>query len=121
MYIKNFQEMVVWQKAMDVAKSIYLLVKKLPKEEVFSLSDQMRRSAVSIPSNIAEGQARNSTKEFMHFIAVAKGSEAELKTQLLLCVKVGYLSEADISEAIDLLIEVGKMLTALTKKLITDH
>jgi four helix bundle protein len=81
----------------------------------------MRRAAVSIPSNIAEGQARNSTKEFLQFLAIAKGSKAELETQLLLCVKVGYLVDSDISEVMNLLQEVGKMLGALTKTLTTVH
>ncbi|MDR0305512.1 MAG: four helix bundle protein [Chitinispirillales bacterium] len=84
MGIKSYQELIVWQKAMDLAKEIYFLVKKLPKMEMFSLSDQMRRAVVSIPSNIAEGQARNSTKELIRFSAIANGSKAELETQLLL-------------------------------------
>ncbi|MDR4508690.1 MAG: four helix bundle protein [Candidatus Brocadiaceae bacterium] len=106
---------------MELARVIYLLVKKLPKEELYSLSDQMRRAAVSIPSNIAEGQARNSTKEFLQFLAIARGSKAELETQLLLCVKVGYLADTDISEAMRLLQEIGKMVSALTKTLSTAH
>ncbi|HQL05934.1 MAG TPA: four helix bundle protein [Treponemataceae bacterium] len=98
---------------------IYSLVKKLPREEIYALSDQMRRAAVSIPSNIAEGQSRNSTKEFIQFLAIAKGSKAELETQLLLCVKVQYLADTDISEAMELLQEIGKMLNALIKTLST--
>jgi len=115
--MKNYEELIVWQRAMEAAESVYFLVKKLPKDEVFSLSYQMRRAAVSIPSNIAEGQARNSTKEFLQFLAIAKGSRAELETQLLLCVKVGYLTNEDISEVMNLLQEVGKMLAVLAKKL----
>ena len=121
MGIKSYQELTVWQKAMDLATEVYKLVKKLPKEELFSLSNQMRRAAVSIPSNIAEGQARNSTKEFQQFLAIAKGSKAEIETQLLLCVKVGYLTDTDTSEAMNLLQEVGKMLSVLTKSLPTNH
>lgn len=121
MVVKSYQELIVWQKGMDAAKLIFSIVKKLPKEEMFSLSDQMRRAALSIPSNIAEGQARNSTKEFIQFLAIAKGSKAELETQLLLCVKVGYLADTDISEAMALIQEVGKMLHALTNSLTTVH
>lgn len=121
MAVKSYQELIVWQKAMDLTAMIYALAKKLPKEELYALSDQMRRAAVSIPSNIAEGQARNSTKEFLQFLAVAKGSKAELETQLLLCIRVGYLADMDISEAMELLQEIGKMLGALTKKLSTAH
>ena len=102
---------------MDLTTIIYKLVKKLPKEETYALSDQMRRAVVSIPSNIAEGRDRNTNKEFVHFLTIARGSKAELETQLLVCVKVGYLSESEILEAMNLLIEVGKMLTSLISKL----
>lgn len=106
---------------MDVAGSVYILIRKLPKEEQYALSDQMRRAAISIPSNIAEGQARNSTKEFIQFLAIANGSKAELETQLLLCERIGYFTGSDISGVIDQLQEVGKMLTALIKSLTTNH
>jgi len=110
---KNYQELIVWQRAMELAAEVYQVVKKLPKEELFSLSDQMRRSAVSIPSNIAEGQARSTKKEFVRFLAIALGSKSELETQLLLSVKVGYLHDSDIEKAIGLLTETGKLLSAL--------
>ena len=79
--VQSFQDLIIWQKAMDLVIEVYNLVKELPKEEQYALSDQMRRAAVSIPSNIAEGQSRNSTKEFIQFLSVAKGSNAELQTQ----------------------------------------
>ncbi|MCL2624516.1 MAG: four helix bundle protein [Planctomycetaceae bacterium] len=116
-HVKTYQDLIVWQKSMELAQTIYMLVKKLPREELFSLSDQIRRAAVSIPSNIAEGQARNSTKEFQRFLAIAKGSKTELETQLLLCVRVGYFTENDISKPIALLHEVGKMIFALSNSL----
>lgn len=119
MKVKSYQELQVWQRAMEVAKLTYLLVKKLPREELFSLSDQMRRSAVSIPSNIAEGQARNSEKEFIHFLNIANGSKAELQTQILICVQVGYLVDTDISELMLKLDEVGRMIHALIRALTT--
>ena len=77
---KSYKDLLVWQKAMLAAKMIYLLIKQLPQEELFALSNQIRRAAISIPSNIAEGQARNSTKEFLQFLSIAKGSKAELET-----------------------------------------
>jgi four helix bundle protein len=80
----------------------------------------MRRAAVSIPSNIAEGQARNSGKEFAQFLAIAKGSKAELETQLLLCVKIGYLTEQDIQGVVEILQEVAKIINALLNKLTTN-
>ena len=94
--IDSYKDLIVWQRAMDIAKGVYKIAKLLPKDELFVLSSQMRRAAISIPSNIAEGQARNSSKEFRNFLSVAKGSAAELETQLLLCVEIGYCKEEDI-------------------------
>src|SRR5690554_7937353 len=119
--IRDFKDLIVWQKSMELVEEVYCLVKKLPKEELFALSDQIRRSAISIPSNIAEGQGRNSKKEFNQFLAIAKGSKAELETQLLLCVKVNYLSQSEIETATGLIQEVGKMLNALQKSLLTTN
>lgn len=119
--IKDFKDLIVWQKAMDLVEEVYRMVKKLPKEELFALSDQMRRSAISIPSNIAEGQGRNSTKEFIQFLAIAKGSKSELETQLLLCVKINYLNSTDIEIAVSLIQEIGKMINVLQKSLKTSH
>ena len=117
--IRDFKDLIVWKKSMELVEEVYCLVKKLPKEELFALSDQIRRSAISIPSNIAEGQGRNSVKEFIHFLAIAKGSKAELETQLLLCVKINYLNNSDIENAINLIQEIGKMLNALQNSLKT--
>ncbi|MCL2880262.1 MAG: four helix bundle protein [Treponema sp.] len=110
---RSYQELVVWQKAMDTVTEIYQIVKKLPKDELYVLSDQMRRAAISIPSNIAEGQSRGSKKEFIRFLSIALGSKSELETQLLLSVKIGYLSDSDIEKAMSLLTETGKLLTAI--------
>ena len=117
MTVKHYRELLVWQKAMLVVEETYRLVKLLPKEEQFALSDQMRRAAVSIPSNIAEGQARNSTKEFVHFLWIAKGSVAELETQFMICVRLKYMMKSQIETVMNLLDEVGRMLTALVSKL----
>jgi len=113
----SYQGLLVWQKSIELTAIIYKLVKKLPKEELYALSDQMRRAAVSIPSNIAEGQDRYTKKEFAQFLTMARGSKAELETQLLICVKVGYLNETEIVEAMTLLKEIGKMLTSFINKL----
>ena len=115
--IKDYKDLIVWQKAMDLAEEVYRLVKKLPKEELFALSDQIRRAVISIPSNIAEGHERNSIKEYYQFLSIAKGSKAEL-TQLLLCVKVHYLEASDVEKALTLIQEIGKMLNVLQKHLI---
>ena len=106
---------------MELVKETYRVVRLLPKEETYALSDQMRRAAISIPSNIAEGQARNSTKEFIQFLSIARGSKAELQTQLLICVQLKYVTENEINAAMCLTEEVGKMIGSLISKLITDH
>ena len=119
--IKDFKDLFLWKRAMDLVVEVYDLVKKLPKEELFALSDQIRRAVISIPSNIAEGQGRNSSKEFIHFLSIAKGSKAELETQLLLCVRINYLKELEIEKAMSLVEEVGKMLHSLQKRLTTNN
>ena len=115
MSVQSYKDLIVWQKSIMLTKEIYKLVKKLPKEEIYALSDQMRRAVVSIPSNIAEGQARNSTKEFINFLSIARGSKAELETQLIICQELNYMNEAEIQPILDLLEEIGKMITALIK------
>lgn len=117
MYLQSYRDFTVWQKSMDLAVEVYRLVKLLPKIETYALSDQMRRAVVSVPSNIAEGQGRNSTKDFIKFLAIARGSQKELETQLQLCVRIGYITEEKISVAMNLCEEIGKMLNTLMKKL----
>ena len=119
--IQSYRDLLAWQKAMDLVEIAYRMSLKLPKEEKFALSDQIRRAAVSIPSNFAEGQVRNSTKEFVQFLSIAKGSNAELYTQLLICVRLGYLTPDDTQQALSLSEEVSKMLSALIHRLTTDH
>ena len=113
----NYKQLIVWQKSISMVEMIYILVKCLPREELFGLSDQMRRAAVSIPSNIAEGQERGSTKEFKHFIMIAQGSRAELETQIELCRRLGYLSSDNIVKAVSLCDEISRMLRTLVKRL----
>jgi four helix bundle protein len=119
--IKDFSELIVWQKAMDLVVETYQLVSKLPNEEKYALSDQMRRAAVSIPSNIAEGQARNSKKEFVNYLAIARGSNAELRTQYAICGRLQYLTETDMTKVCLRSDEVGKMLNSLIQRLATSH
>lgn len=119
MVINNFQDLLVWQKAMDLVELVYELIKKLPKEEMYELGSQMRRAAVSIPSNIAEGQERNSNKEFINFLCISRGSNAELKTQLLICVRLGYLTATDVDVVLKLSSEISRMLSGFIKKLKT--
>lgn len=113
--MNSYTDLVVWQRAMDLLEEIYKLVKILPPDERFSLADQMRRAAVSIPSNIAEGKGRESKKEFIRFLLIALGSKNELETQLYICVRVGYLSDNEISKALNLCDEIGRMTNKLLK------
>lgn len=113
----SYQNLQVWQKAMNLVEETYLLVKKLPKEELYGLSDQMRRAAVSIPSNIAEGKDRASDKEFVRFLYIARGSVSELETQFLICERLGYLKSDDVQNAVQNCNEVGRMLQGLIKSL----
>src|SRR3981081_1621826 len=87
---QNYKDLVVWQKGISLAKATYQLTTKFPGEEKFELVSQMRRAAISIPSNIAEGQARHTTGEFVQFISHAEGSTAELETQLILSIELGF-------------------------------
>ncbi len=102
---------------MQVTEDTYNIVKTLPKEEMFALSDQMKRAVVSIPSNIAEGNARGTNKEAVHFLYVAQGSRAELETQLELCRRIGYITERDLQYMPAQTQEIGCMLAGLIRTL----
>ena len=115
--INNYRELFVWKRSMELVVEAYKLTKYLPKEETYALSDQIRRAAVSVPSNIAEGNGRASTKDYARFLSMARGSKYELETQLLICVKLSYLTEEQISKAMSLSEEIGRMLNALIAKL----
>ena len=117
MSITNYRELVVWQKSIDLVVEVYRLIKLLPREEIYALSSQMRRSAVSTPSNIAEGQQRHTTKEFINFLSIAKGSNAEIQTQLIICTRLGYLNDEQVFSAMQLSEEISKMLSRLIEKL----
>ena len=117
--MKNHKELVVWQRSMQLVDEVYKLIKSLPKEEQYALSNQIRRAAISIPSNIAEGNARESEKDFVRFLSIAQGSNAELETQLLLCRRLGYIDSDQLSNTIALSEEVAKMLRSLIKRLKT--
>jgi len=92
MVVRSYQDLVVWTKAMDLAQSVYEMTKTLPREEIYGLASQIRRAVVSVASNIAEGQARDSTREFLHHLSIAYGSLCEVETQLHLAHRFGYLN-----------------------------
>lgn len=111
--MKDHKDLIVWQKSMLLVIEIYKLVRFLPKEETYGLSDQMRRAAVSIPSNISEGNSRESKKEFLHFLSIAQGSNAEIETQLLICQQLGLIQSEKLKTAFSLNEEISKMLRSL--------
>lgn len=121
--VQHYKELKIWQKGMKLAKSVYQLTTAFPREERFGLTAQMRRAAVSIPSNIAEGQARSGTREFLQFLSHASGSLAELETQLLLSVDLGYCKESQLPVISSEISEIQKMLAAIRRKLsgLADH
>ena len=117
--MKTYKDLTVWQKSMDLVWEIYRITKKFPGEEVYGLTSQMRRAAVSIPSNIAEGSSHRSRKDYTKFVRIAFGSAAELETQILIAKKLELADEKDFNKAEGLLEEVLKMLNALGKSLST--
>lgn len=112
-----YQDLLVWQKSMELVRQVYVLVEELPKKENYVLSDQMRRAAISIPSNIAEGSGRSSRSEYKRFLEIARGSQYELQTQLQICVMLNYLKKDDLEDVFFLISEIGKMLNSIIKKL----
>lgn len=114
---RNYRNLIVWQKSMDVVVQTYQLTAKFPNDEKFGIISQMRRCAVSIPSNIAEGSRRGSEKEFRRFILISFGSGAELETQLEISRKLNYVSDIDLKNVEMLLEEVMKMLNKLQSTL----
>lgn len=108
---RSFKDLIAWQRSMELVKEVYRVTKKLPREEDFALTSQMRRAAVSIPSNIAEGSKRGTQKDFLNFLRIANGSAAELETQML--VGQDEYPKVNYSKSLSLLDEVQRMLTAL--------
>lgn len=115
--IRNFQDLRIWQIGIEVVKDIYILTKKFPKEELYGLTSQMRRSAVSIPSNIAEGFRRYHNKEYKQFLYIALGSCAELETQIIIANELDYINETNKTELIEKIKYICRMTAKLIKKL----
>ena len=113
----SYKDLIVWQKGMELSKRVHGLTRGFPRDEKFGLDSQMRRAAVSIPSNVAEGQARHTTKEFVQFLSHAEGSLAELDTQLILGIDFGYCAAQEAAGALSLTSELKRMLNALRRKL----
>ncbi len=114
---RDYRDLLIWQKGMALAKQVYMLTQPFPDTEKFGLMTQMRRAAVSVPSNTAEGQAHNTTGEFVQYLSHAAGSVSELDTQLRLSIELGFCSREEAQEAHSLIVELRKMITALRRKL----
>jgi len=114
---KSYRDLEVWQLAMALAKQIYVVTASFPSDERFGLINQMRRASVSVPSNIAEGHARASTAEFQPYISIAMGSVAELETQVLLSLDLGFLNPDQQEQLMPKLDQIGKMLRGLHRSL----
>jgi len=116
--ITSFRDLIIWQKGLDIAKEIYEITKSFPKEEIFGLTSQIRRSAVSISSNIAEGRGRSSKKDFINFLYIAQGSLFEVETQLILAKEIYKVDLKNLPKMIE---DEQKMLSAIIKKLKTNN
>ncbi len=115
--VKSYRDLIVWQKGIVLAKQIYALTRDFPRAETFGLSSQLRRSAVSIPSNIAEGQARQHTGEFRQFLHTALGSAAELDTQIVIACELGYIADQEAIQVQQCIVEIRKMIYSLISHL----
>lgn len=115
----SYKDLMVWQKAMELTEVIYRVTKRFPREEQYGLVSQMRRCAVSIPSNIAEGKMRGYDREFRKYLRVAYASAAELETQLIISYRANFLSEIEYNEAISLLTQILKMLNRFIDQAVT--
>lgn len=114
---RDFRDLTAWQRAMDLAEAIYAQTAGFPNHETFGLRSQLRRAAISLPSNIAEGQGRRFRREFRRFVTIASGSLSELETQLLLAERLKYLSPEVTGNLIDRCAEVGRLLNGLRRSL----
>jgi len=114
---RNYSDLIAWQKAMDLVTAIYKASATFPKEETYGLTAQLRRAAVSIPSNIAEGQGRRGAHEFSRFLNIAHGSLREVETQIMIAKRLDYLEEPTSAKLLECASEVGRLITGLTNSL----
>ena len=114
--VEDYKDLFVWKRGMELVQAVYRVARRLPKDEIFGLSSQIRRASVSIPSNIAEGYGRSSPADYKRFLSIARGSAYEVETQLLLCVSLNYVSQAEVETAIKLVNEIIRMLNVLIPK-----
>ena len=115
--MKSYRDLIVWQKSVTMVTLIYKLISKFPDEEKYGLTSQIKRSSVSVPSNIAEGYGRNYTKDYARFLQIARGSLFEMQTQFQIALNLDFIQEKDLDEIKSLSVEIEKMLNVLIKKL----
>jgi len=115
--LKTYKELIVWQKSVTIVEHVYTLTKNFPKDEIYGLTSQMRRAAISIPSNIAEGWSRETRGDFAYFLRIARGSSSELETQLEISQRLTLITDTRYNEVSELLSEVSRMLNAILRKL----
>jgi four helix bundle protein len=117
MSIRNYQDLIAWQEAMNLVEAVHKTSKLFPREEQFCLIAQIRRAAISVPSNIAEGQGRRADKEFARFLHIAHGSLREVETQTLIAKRLGYVADPAVSQMMELSAQVGRLITGLINTL----
>jgi len=115
--VQSYRELIAWQKAMDLVVQTYRVTLGCPRNELYGLTNQVRRASVSVPANIAEGQGRSSTKEFLHHLSIAHGSLREVETHLLISQRLGYTDESTCNVVLSQASEVGRILQGLMKSL----
>ena len=115
--MKSYRDLIVWQKSIQLVKEIYRVTKRFPKEELYGITPQIRRSAISIPSNIAEGYGRNSTNDYLRFLQISSGSLYELQTHLEISISLNYLPGEDFERLYEQSMEIERMLSSLIRKL----
>jgi four helix bundle protein len=121
MKLQSYRDLIAWKKGVELALSIYRVTQQLPRDEIYGLTSQLRRGAVSIPSNIAEGQGRASSGEFKQFLGHAYGSLCEVETQLLIAHRLGYLSENEFAALCEASAELGRIINGLIRSIGSDH
>jgi four helix bundle protein len=114
---QNYRDLVAWQKSMDLVVAVYRVSASFPREELYGLVSQLRKAAISVPSNIAEGQGRGTKKEFAHFLRIAHGSLREIETQILIALRLTYLPAATGEELLSLTASAGRLITGLINSL----
>jgi four helix bundle protein len=117
MPVKNYRDLIAWQKSMDLVEEIYRITKAFPREEIYGLTSQLRRCGVSIPSNIAEGQGRRTDAEFAHRLSIAHGSLREAETQLMIAKRLAYIADEQLDNLLVKTAEVGRLINGLWKTL----